>query len=82
MAALLGKEEHIIENSVNCTFNPLITPAFYFLIILTPIVSFEAVKLHCWFAFSGGFFLFVCLGFLVQLGLSLLLFSHANLIKF
>lgn len=59
--------------SVNCIFNPLVTAVFYFLIVLPPIVSFEVVKLHCWF-----FFFFF---FLVQLRLSVLLFSHANLIN-
>lgn len=56
--------------SVNCIFNPLVTPVSYFLIILPPIFSFEAVKLRCWVFF-----------FLVQLGLSALLFSHADFIN-
>lgn len=65
--------------SVNCIFNPLVTPAFYFFGILPPIVSLEVVKLLCLFVcLFLGFFLFVCL---VQVGLSALLFSHANLIN-
>lgn len=33
--------------SVNCTFNPLVTPSFYW-IILPPVASFEGVKLYFW----------------------------------
>lgn len=44
--------------SLNCVFNPLVTPVFYLLSILPTVVSLEVVKLHG-FSFISLFVYFI-----------------------